>query len=83
MASKSSIGGRGAASYTVVRGSKCSQRLRLLSFLVPSRYDGLSSTDDFQTFHHRGKAFAQWKLHGDFEAVASKRGQRAAEEKSD
>jgi hypothetical protein len=55
-----------------------------LVFVPFSRYDGLSSVDDFQTFHHRGKAFAQWKLHGDFEAVQSsgRRGQQA-ERKSD
>jgi hypothetical protein len=54
------------------------------SFAEPphSRYDTVSSVDEFKHFAHRGKSFAQWKLHVGA-ANADKQQRRGQEEKMD
>lgn len=58
-------------------------RLRLLPTLRRSRYDGVSSVDEFAIFAHRGKSFAQWKLHEAPSADVNATRRRQAEQKQD
>ena len=48
-----------------------------------SRYDGVSSVEEFQIYSHRGKAFAQWNIHGDKAAQTAGKRVRGEESKSD
>jgi len=48
-----------------------------------SRYDGVSSVEEFQIYSHRGKAFAQWNIHGDKAADKAGKRVRGEESKSD
>jgi hypothetical protein len=54
----------------------------LLAELSHSRYDTVSSVDEFKHFAHRGKSFAQWKLHVGA-ANTDKQQRRGQEEKMD